>query len=186
MAEANQNIVDDEVFSEGENTKKKRGNNFFTLVRKALLYLLYLVLLGVFVVAVSTITVNTLQRQYQITNASGPVIADTQLNITEDLDFFTQVGEIRGSLLDDERKTYIVEIYLGYKPGDQLTLQELTRKRVQIRERVLFYFNSSYAVDLEDTRNEIRIKNELREIINRMLNNKINEVTIYNLQVIDF
>lgn len=180
-----ENVVAIEEDDKSSENNKRRGG-FLPFLFTVLKYFLFLVLIGLFVVAVSVITVRTLQKQSSITNTAGPIALNTQQTVPEDLDWFTQVGEIRGNLQDEARKTFIVDVYIGYKPTDQATLQELTRRRVQIRERVTLYFSSQYSQDLEGAQNFIRVKNELREIVNRTMNNKIREIAFNSFQIIAF
>lgn len=182
---AENNVLDIEEDVQDEQKTEKRGGFlplFFTILR----YIAYLLVLSVFVVIISVLTVRTLQKQSSLTNTAGPIAINTQRTIPEDLDWFTTLGEIRGSTKDKKRRTFIVDAHIGYIPQDQMVLQEITRRRVQIRERISLYFSEHYAEDLEGAQNFIRIKNELREIINRIMNNKIREVAFNSFQVIIF
>ncbi len=182
---AEDNILDVEEDAQEDQDVEKRGG-FLPLLFTILKYIAFLVLLAVFVVIISVLTVRTLQKQSSLTNTAGPIALNTQQTVPEDLDWFTALEEIRGNTRDEKRRTFIVDIHIGYTPQDQIVVQELTRRRVQIRERVSLYFSSHYAEDLEGAQNFIRIKNELREIINRAMNNKIREVAFNSFQVIIF
>ncbi len=182
---AENSILDIEEDSQNEQKSQKRGG-FLPLLFIVLKYVVVLFLLGMFVVIISVITVRTLQKQMSLANTAGPIALNTQHTIPEDLDWFTTLGEIRGNTKDKKRRTFIVDVYIGYTPQDQIVLQETIRRRVQIRERISLYFSDHYAEDLEGAQNFIRIKNELREIINTIMNNKIREVAFNSYQVIVF
>lgn len=177
-------IEAEDEMQEGNDNKPKR--NILPIILNILKYLLLILVLAVFVIVVSVITVRALQSQNKIQNSQSRLSIDIQQSVPEDLDWYSTLGEIRGNLLDETPVSFIVDIYIGYSPGDQAALLELTRRNVQIKERIALYFSSQYESDVQGARNLIRMKNELREIINRMMNNKIREVAFNSLQVIPF
>lgn len=175
--------IEKEEEQEGEQKSKR---NILPLILKILKYVLFFVVLALFVVVVSVITIRSIQGQSKIQNSPEQLTIDVQQGVPEDLDWYSTLGEVRGNLLDESPVSYVVDIYIGYVPGDQAVLLEITRRNVQIKERVSLYFSSQYESDVQGARNIIKMKNELREIINRMMNNKIREVAFNNIQMIPF
>lgn len=171
---------------EEQEVNKKERKGVLPILFKILKYLVLFLALTLFIIVISIITVRALQSQSRIQNAQNRVSLDIQQSVPEDLDWYSTLGEIRGNLLDEGRKTFIVDLYIGYTPGDQGSLQELVRRNVQIKERISLYFSSHYYNEVQGARNLIKMKNELREIINRMLNNKIREIAFNTFQVIEF
>lgn len=176
--------VDKEEDVQEEEGKLKK--NILPLILKIVKYVLFFTVLALFVVVVSIITIRAVQGQSRIQNSPGQLTIDVQQGVPEDLDWYSTLGSVRGNLLDENPISYVVDLYLGYVPGDQAALLELTRRNVQIKERITLYFSSQYESDVQGARNIIKMKNELREIINRMMNNKIREVAFNNIQVIPF
>ena len=157
------------------------------IIIRILRYVLFVVILAVFVVIVSVITVRTLQRSTSIRNTQQSSNIEIGGAVPDELDWYPSLGEIRGNLADSDNSfVFVVDAYIGYTPGNQALLQELIRRNVQIKERVTLYFSSQYQSDVLGSKNYIRMKNELREIINRIMTNKIREVAFNNLQVIPF
>lgn len=171
---------------EVEGKTKRGGKSFLSVLLKILKYMVFIIVLTMFIIVVSVITIRVLQSQNNIQNSQNRLSLDIQQSVPEDLDWYSTLGEIRGNLLDENIVSFVVSIYIGYLPGDQGVLQELIRRNVQIKERLTLYFTTQYQSDIQGARNLIRMKNELREIINRMMNNKIREVAFDNLQIIPF
>lgn len=176
--------IEEEDGREEEGNKKRR--KILPIILNVLKYLLLILALSLFVIVITVITVRALQSQNKIQNSQSRLSIDIQQSVPEDLDWYSTLGEVRGNLLDENPIAFIVDLYIGYSPGNQAALLELTRRNVQIKERISLYFSSQYESDVQGARNLIRMKNELREIINRMMNNKIREVAFNNLQIIPF
>ena len=175
------------VTTVGEENNKQKKDGIYKYILIILRYLLILLLLSIFIITITILTVRTLQDQYRITNNATSFNMDLTQNIPEALAWFQQLGEIRGNLRDTiKRKVFIAEIFLGHAIDDVLVVQELIRKNVQIRERVSLYFSSRYSSEVEGNQNFVKMKIELKEMINRILNNKINEVAFNNFQIVSF
>ncbi len=171
----------------GEEDEKNKKGGVYKFILIVLRYLLILLILSIFIVTITVLTVRTLQDQYRITNNATSFNMDLTQNIPEELAWFQQLGEIRGNLRDNvNKKVFITDIFLGYPIDDQLAAQELLRKNVQIRERVTLYFSSRYSNEVEGNTNFVKMKIELKELINRILNNKIREVAFNNFQIVSF
>lgn len=167
--------------------ENKKNRSFYRYLLIVLRYILFLVILSIFIITITILTVRSLQDQYSITNNASSFVMDIEQNIPEELAWFQQLGEVRGNLRDSiVKKVFIADIYLGFSLEDQFVQQELQRKSVQIKERVNLYFTSRYSSDLEGNRNFIKMKIELRELINRILNNKIREVAFNDFQIVSF
>lgn len=140
----------------------------------------------IFIVVVVIITVRMM--------GGGPAAEATRLPLQSDyepggqelLDWFSQIGDVRGTTNDEPRRTFIVTPHIGFQPESDAVLQELIRREIQIRELVAIYFSSRPVRDLEGVENRQRVKRDLREEINRLMNNRIRDVAFGRYEFIEF
>ncbi|TVR68335.1 MAG: hypothetical protein EA427_10490 [Spirochaetaceae bacterium] len=104
----------------------------------------------------------------------------------EMLDWFSQIGDVRGTTNDEPRRTFIVTPHIGYLPGDDATLQEMIRREIQIREAIAIYFSSRSVRELEGVENRERVKRELREQVNRIMTSRVRDVAFSRYEFIEF
>jgi len=140
----------------------------------------------IFIVAVVVVTLLIFNSRDMLVTSPIPLVSQIEDSIPEELDWYMEIGELRGSTADNPRKTFIIVPVLGYEPGKDIVLQELIRRRPQIKERIRIYLSSHTADELQGAENTIKVKNELREQINRMMRNKIREVVFDTYQILDF
>ncbi len=176
---------DQEEMSPGPGAKQARGNFsgiFIDILKWAVIILAAIV----FIVSVVIVTLQILRSNDALGASNLPDVVVFQDNIPDELDWYTQLGDIRGSTIDEPRKTFIISPVIGYTVESNAVLQELIRRSPQIKERIRIYFASRSAVELEGAENYIRIKNELREQVNRIMRQKIREVVFDTFQILDF
>jgi flagellar FliL protein len=141
----------------------------------------------IFVVVTVVITVRTMNAGNQATATRLPLQSEYEEGSAPLLEWFSQIGEVRGTTADEVRKTFIVSVHIGYDPQNaEATLQELLRREVQITEAIAEYFSSRTVEELEGIENRQRAKQELREEINRIMSNDIREVAFARYEFIEF
>lgn len=140
----------------------------------------------IFIVVVVIITVRMMNRGTSSTPTRLPLQSEYSTEGAELLDWFGQIGDIRGTTADRVRTTYIVEPHIGYTPESDAVLQELIRRQVQIKEAVAIYFSSRTLDQLDGVENRQRVKREVRELLNRIMNNDVQEVAFARYEFIEF
>lgn len=139
----------------------------------------------IFIVTIVVVTVNFLSRG----NVSQTRIPTSEAYRAEAPIYiwYEQIGELRGSTDDSVRTTFIVEPYLGYNPdNDQLTT-ELIQRRIQLIGIFNDYFGSRSTSVLEGAANKIRVQQELRDQINRIMRNgRIEDIVFGSYQFLPF
>ena len=136
----------------------------------------------IFVVTIVIVTVNIVNKQGK--PMTQVVQGESYQRATPEYEYFTTLGEIRTRTIDPEPSSVIVKINLGFEKGDKDTPAMLTARIHQMRDELRRYFSEETAQALEPT-NEGRIKEEIRERLNGMINKPaIKEVLFEKLDVI--
>jgi len=106
-------------------------------------------------------------------NKNKPVLppGETLPGIGKRYSFFTAIGPVRTSTNDPTPYAVVVEMVIGYDPGDKSCEKELTSKVDELRDFVKNYFHRKPASDLVPE-NEARIKTEIIELLNTRVLNK--------------
>lgn len=139
----------------------------------------------IFIVVVVVITVRMMGGgQAEATRL--PLQSEYERTGAEMLDWFSQIGDVRGTTNDEPRRTFIITPHIGYLPADDATLQELIRREIQIREAIAIYFSSRSIRELEGVENRERVKRELREQVNRIMTNRVRDVAFSRYEFIEF
>ena len=107
-----------------------------------------------------------------------PIAEEFLTGKVERLDFFRRIGRISGETSDES--FFIVTPLIGYRPDDDVTLQELIQRAPQIKERIEIYFSSRSVEELQDADDRARVKRDLIEEINQMMENDIRDVVFDN------
>ena len=103
-----------------------------------------------------------------------PIAEEFLTGNVERLDFFSGIRLISGETSDES--FFIVTPLIGYRPDDDVTLQELIQRAPQIKERIEIYFSSRSVEELQDADDRARVKRDLIEEINQMMENDIRDV----------
>jgi flagellar protein FliL len=136
----------------------------------------------IFVVTVVIVTVNIINKQGK--PMSQVAVGEEYQRATPEYEYFTTLGDIRTRTVDKEPSSVVVNINLGFDKGDKDTPTMLTARMHQMRDILRQYFSSKEAADLVP-KNESRIKEEIREELNNMLDKPaIKEVLFEKLDVI--
>lgn len=144
------------------------------------------VALLIFIVVVVVVTVRRMNAGTQAAVTRLPTESPYEDQGAELLDWFSTLGDIRGTTSDPVRYTYIVNAYIGYEPENDATNQELLQREIQIKEAIAVYFSSRTVSQLEGVENRQRVKRELREEINRIMTNKIRDIAFDRYEFIQF
>ena len=101
--------------------------------------------------------------------------------------WYEQIGERRGSTLDDPRVTYIVEPFLGYDGENNALVAELIQREVRLIGIINDYFGSHHAEELQGLGRQDIVEQELLEQINRVLRDgRVQEIVWGNYQFLPF
>ena len=102
-----------------------------------------------------------------------PIAEESLIGNVERLDFFRGIDRITAETSDES--FFIVTPLIGYRPDDDVMLQELIQRAPQIKERIE-YFSSRSVEELQDADDRARVKRDLIEEINQMMENNIRDV----------
>ncbi len=139
----------------------------------------------IFIVTVVVVTVNFLNR-------GG--VSQTRIPTSEEyraeapiLDWFQQIGELRGSTHDDVRTTYIIEPFLGYDGANDALTTELIRRRIQLIGIFHDYFGGKSVDELQGQANRNKARQDLQDRINRILRSgSIRDIVFGSYQFLPF
>lgn len=140
----------------------------------------------IFIVVTVVITVNTMNQGNQATTSRLPLQSEYSDGGAELLEWYSQIGDIRGVTANQIRTTYIINAHIGYEPESDATLSELIQRQIQIVEVMSMYFASRTTDELEGVENRQRVKRELREEINRIMTNDVRDVAFERYEFIEF
>ncbi len=124
----------------------------------------------IFIVTVVVVTVNFLGRG-NTGQTRVPESAEYQAEIPI-LDWYEQVGELRGSTADDVRTTFIVEPYLGYDGDNNDLTTELIARQIQLIGIFNDYFGAANVAELKEMGKDM-VEQVLKDEINRILRNGV-------------
>jgi len=132
----------------------------------------------VFIVTVSVITYNILNRggqsQTNIPSASPFVGSRPQYQ------FFTGISPVRTITRDPVPYSVVVDMVIGYDLNDNAAQNELNARLYELRDFVRVFFRSKTAAELLPE-NEPRLRQEILEQINqRVLNNTRIRIILFN------
>ncbi|MFP4065959.1 MAG: flagellar basal body-associated FliL family protein [Spirochaetaceae bacterium] len=103
------------------------------------------------------------------------------------LEWYSQIGEVRGQTNDEVRKTFIVEPWLGYEGENNQLQSELIQREPMLKDEVRQYFSNKTEDDLVGPENLNRVKEELRRRLNDILSTgRIETVVFDQYTVVDF
>jgi flagellar FliL protein len=141
----------------------------------------------IFIVTVVVITVRVLNRG-NTQQVRAPISADYESNIPR-LEYFGQIGELRGTTGDEVRTTFVVEPYLGYRKGNDGLSTELIDRTIQLIGLFNDYFGTRTVDELEGAQGENRrtVELELIQAINNLLEEgAIEDIVFRSYQFLEF
>lgn len=130
----------------------------------------------------SLITKNTAKKAY-----NPNVSAEEYQGQRELYDWYKSIGVIQTTTSDKVPATIRVNIYLGYKRGDNAVSTEITQRSVELKDFLRRYFRGKTAAELTNPDNEEKLKMEIRNGINDKVlsSTKIRDVSFEQLDVIE-
>lgn len=115
-----------------------------------------------------------------------PLQSNYERTGAEMIDWFNQIGDVRGTTKDDPRLTFIVSPHIGYQSGSDATRQEIILRKTDLRNTIAAYFSSRSVRELEGSANRERVNRELREQINGIMTNRVQDVAFSRYEFIEF
>jgi len=177
--------------TEPRRRERKAGSNraksFFTgLLAQSLKWIIAIICLVILIVTVVVVTVNRLQARSSLlgnrVQLSEEFTAEVPL-----LEWYSGLGELRGSTADVINRTFVVVAHVGYDQEDRAVQTELVSRTIQIRELISFYFASRTVDELKGVDNRQRVKSDLTIQINRIMRSgKIRDVAFDTYQLLEF
>lgn len=140
----------------------------------------------IFIVVVVVITVNQINSGSQATATRLPLGSEYEEGSAPLLEWYSQIGEVRGVTADEVRRTFIVGVRIGYEPEDESALQELISREVQLTEAIAMYFSGRTVDELQGNENRERVKQELIAEINRIMTNEVRDVALVRYEFLEF
>ncbi len=180
------------LIGRGRSTKNEERNNesklnyFSGITLQILKWVSIFVFAIMFIVTVVVITINVIDTA---SGSSQTRIPDSKDYLAQPpiLEWYSNIGEIRGTTIDDIRKTFIIEPHIGYEQNDRAVQAELIARDIQLRELINFYFSSRIGDELDGVENRQKVKADLTREINRIMRSgKIRDVAFNRYQIVDF
>ena len=169
MADKDRFLEEEESPAQGgeEAEVGKRVGVFPSLVLKILKWVAIVVALVILVVVVVVIVIDI--RNSGNTGMVPQVSASAEMEaVTPSLQYFTNVGQIRGLTMDNPPASYIADVDLGYEQGNNALTAELNDKAKLIHNRILIFLSQKTASQLHPSKAG-EIQAELLPVINRLL-----------------
>ena len=141
----------------------------------------------IFIVTVVVITVRVLNRG-NTAQVRAPISQDYEAN-TPRLEYYGQIGELRGVTGDEVRTTFVVQPYLGYRRGNDGLATELIDRRIQLIGLFNEYFGTRLRSEMEGGQgtHRQRVERELIEQINNLLEEgTIDDIVFSSYQFLEF
>jgi flagellar basal body-associated protein FliL len=185
MADKDRFLEEEEAPAQGgeEAEVGKRVGIFPSLLLKILKWVAIVVAILILVVVVTVIVVRALvgdATAYSNIPATSQEVEAAPMN----LQYFKNVGQIRGQSSDVPPSSFIADVQLGYDPANNGLTAEINEKASLIHNRVLIYLSKKSASELH-LKNAEKLQNELEREINRLLRTgKIQQVLFNELQSI--
>ncbi|MDR2747623.1 MAG: flagellar basal body-associated FliL family protein [Treponema sp.] len=140
----------------------------------------------IFIVTVAVITFTVMSKGGG--KAQTAVADPTSPYVSKHIEYanYTMIGQVTTRTRDRLVTNVTVEIILQYDLNNNAAATELTSRQYDLRDFVRQYFSGKYASDLTQE-NELRLKNEIRDILNtRILDTaKIRNVLFLKLDVME-
>lgn len=140
----------------------------------------------IFIVVTVVITVRFMGQGNQASATRLPLESAYEEQSAELLNWYSEMGEIRGRTADEVPRTFIVTPHIGYETGNEAVSPELIQRQVQIKEMINMYFAEKTISELEGNENRTRIKRELLEEINRLMIEDAQEIAFDRYEFIEF
>jgi len=142
---------------------KKKGGGLGALLPTLLKFAAIGIGALLFIVTVSVITYNIMndggKTQTNVTDPQSPYMGKMPI-----YSWYTDIGSVTTRAQDN--LSVSVTVYLGYDQADQAASSELSNRRWELQDFIRQYFSKKSAEELQ---NEEKLKQEIREQINKRL-----------------
>ena len=148
----------------GTENKAKKTSGIGALLPNILKFVAIGLAAVIFIVTVVVITFNIINNR----NKSQTSTIDTNSPYEgrrPEYAFYTLIGQVSTKTSDAQNYTVTVEMIIGYDQNDNAAGTELTQRQHELRDFVRRYFAGKTAAEL-GPENEIRLKNDIKEILN--------------------
>ena len=149
----------------GPESSVKKSSGFGALLPNILKFVAIGIGALIFIVTVVVITFNILNKGGKSQTSTIDPNSPYEGRRIE-LSYFTLIGQITTNTRDVQQHSVTVDMIIGYDLDDNTASAELTQRQYQLRDFVRNYFASKTADELRPE-NEIRLKNDIKEILNR-------------------
>lgn len=168
-------------------SRRREGEGFFAgILLQSLKWIIIIFLCVVLVVTIVVITVNRIDARAGIARGTA-ALSDEFTAEVPILGWYSELEEIRGSTADAINRTFIVVPHIGYDQEDRAVRDELSMRKIQVREIISFYFAARTAEELRGVENRQRVKSDLTLQINRIMNSgKVRDVAFDTYQLLEF
>jgi flagellar FliL protein len=186
MGDPAENLNLEEDGAEGAAAPKKKAAGIKTLLPTLLKFIAIGLGALIFIVTVAVVTFTIMSRgggkaQTAVADPTSPYVGRRPEYAN-----YTLIGQVTTRTRDRMVTNVTVDIILQYDLNNNAAATELTARQYDLRDFVRQYFSGKYASDLVPE-NELRLKNEIREILNtRLLDTaKIRNVLFLKLDVME-
>jgi flagellar basal body-associated protein FliL len=172
--------IEDEREGTEEIEAGKREGFIKTFLKQALKYIIIFVAIVILVITVSIITYRLLMggRMPESPHSQSPSYIDPHTKY----EFFNSLRLIRGLTADDPPRTFSAELSIGYQTGRTKVQTELIERKDQI-ENLVFLFLGQRKADELTSRNAPELQEQIKNKINSLMIEKIDQVLFKELQV---
>lgn len=188
MAEKDDDFMDGEEGAAGGGDAKEGGKGKPKFASAFILQILkwVAIVLGgiVFIVTVVFITVNLMGVGQQKTDRVEE--SPEYETVVPILGWFSGITELRGVTNDDPKRTFVVQIVIGYNKDDPTMDAEISERKIQITDMLLTWFSKARADFLIDINNRDEIRETIKAEINHMLEKPISDIRFTTFQILDF
>jgi flagellar FliL protein len=84
--------------------------------------------------------------------------------------YYMDIGPITTKTMDEQNRIFTVIMFFAFDRNDTVTSSELSSRQIELREFVKLHLSTKYAEEFYPI-NEMKLKNELMEIINTLFLN---------------
>lgn len=182
MADDDEINLDDGGVSSSSADKKSFGSILLKFLKPIGIALAAIIV----IVVVVSITVKNIMNNTSATSGQIQTSEEYASGQREIYDWYTSLGLIQTTTMDDPPATVRIDIAFGYKKDDKATSTEITQRTVELKSFLRRFFNGKTAYDLRAA-NEDAILNEIKNGINdRILSgSKIRAVEFQQKDVIE-
>ncbi|MDR3312144.1 MAG: flagellar basal body-associated FliL family protein [Spirochaetaceae bacterium] len=165
---------------EGVQPPQKPGTGFLFAILKWVA-----IVIGAIILIVTVVIVTMRIMGANASALSAIPVSEAYVGRTDQLSWYTSIGQTRTKTSDATPATVIVDTVIGYKLDDKTASTEITARQIEIRDFLRRYFTEKTVEELSP-RNEEKLRIEIRNSINDdiLTTSKIRDVRFLTLDVI--